>query len=209
MTEFPTSLEEFRRAVEAVHYASNRQLSDVAPPLYEAANRARAAGYGQHINILDRVIEQTPQPAKEVFAETRLHAHDREFHNHGIEALHARRLIVSDVSARAYDLGIECMATHDGAFVPRLLSASEEHAIMTIAADIQAFVQTPDDEDEMGKLTAELGLDTRGFDSTDLTPTVTFLYENRLIRRIAWGSGFCLVTDKRVVLLIARRPHGG
>jgi len=170
-------------------------LEPPAGLLLAAADNARIAGHRQATTdaLLD-ALDGATAPGTTLLMLAMLRSNDGEFEGHGVDGLRIRRVEYVSMPVTVGDFELELVATASGAFILKSIR-SAELGLVTVAGDLQLFGGNEDN----GKA-AEVH--ARGFDYTDLERTMQAWYELRLIRRLAWGFGCCLLTDQRLVGLI-------
>lgn len=194
----PDPLRAFGEALAAAKAVENSsaQIAQTALQLYETAHAAREAGFASEVDeALSSAREETPEHARHMVTSAWLQENDREFRNHRVDGLSIRRVEFTGGSLTAEDLQIACTATSDGSFIPKAQRPGER-TLLTIATAIQLFVPNDPSTERATEL------DGRGFDFSGLERELNTLYGLRTIRRAAWGSGFCVLTDQRAVGLI-------
>lgn len=168
--------------------------------LLRAAEAAYAAGLDEEATAaLDEAFSpDTACPAETValaFATSR--EEDCEFRTQNVEGLEVHRIDLKGSRVMIEDLDIELLATDAGTLVPRPMGADETPMVTMVAADLQLFGPNDGPEEEAERVHA------RGFDSTGLwDPELVLAYEFRILRRLLWGMGHCVLTDHRVLGLI-------
>ena len=199
------TIDAFHQSLAALRAAdlANTELQQAGAALYAAAHAARDAGFRDEVQeILDAAAEAAPPRLKMPLNSAYLQKQDREFRHHDVAALDIRRVEFTGGFADVRDLELVCTATAAGSFVPKVTRPGEQ-PILSIACAIQLFVGNTLE----GAAAAEL--DARDVDASHLGGSLEMLYMLRTVRRAAWGTGICLLTDQRLVGLIFDRDVQG
>jgi hypothetical protein len=192
------ALRELERAIDATCAAGPDRdaVARSAATLYDRAWTAREAGAAAEADrLLDAAYERSAGLVRRTLGVARLSDNDREFRRRPIEGLTVRRFDFAGPRAVVPELDIELVTTPAGALVPRSTRA-HERVFATIGAEIQLLAENDLPDEQAVQLTA------RGLDATHLHGQAEMLYALRELRRLAWGAGFCALSDRRAFGLI-------
>jgi hypothetical protein len=191
-------LRELKQAIDAMCAAGEDRdaVTRSAPKLYECAWTAREAGAAAEVDhLLDAAYERSTGLVRRTLGVARLSENDREFRRGSIDGLDVRRVDFIGPRAAIPEIGIEIVVTPAGALVPRSTRA-DERIFATIGAEVQLLAENDLPDEQAAQLAA------RRLDATHLHGQAEILYGLRELRRLAWGAGFCALTDRRAFGLI-------
>lgn len=200
-------LDELARAIDGVSglktleaSPSGQLTTGAVGQLLGAAEAAYAAGLDEQATAaLDAALSPgSASPAETAaiaFAVAR--EEDCEFRTLSISGLDVRRIDFKGARVEVEDLGIDLLATDAGALIPRPIGADEPVSMTIAAADLQLFGPNIGADEELERVHA------RGFDDTGLwDPVLALAYELRILRRLLWGVGHCVLTEHRAFGLV-------
>lgn len=188
------AVQQFEAALDAVLARPAEVDSPTAITLYDAAHAARMAGQSDFVDTrLEAARAAGAGGDIRVLNLAYLLENDAAFCEQTSSQLRIHRRHFTNSHLSVPQLELECFATSEGAFLPRVIRPGEV-ARLSIAAEIQLFVNAD--------LTGHSGAECASEDSSHLQGHLAAEYSLRLISRLVWGVGVILITDQRVLGLV-------
>lgn len=206
MDELARAIADARLAHEQATPATKGQLTGgCAGQLMRTASAAYRAGTKQDVTaaLLD-ARDGATGVGRMLLSLAMLRENDGEFHGHGIAGLDIRRIELAGARSIIEDLGLELTATADGGVVARSARPGERILVTVASPQIQLLASNADER-------KAIEVHDRGYDCSGLSGHTRMLYEFRVVRRLLWGVGQCMLTDQRAAGVIFQRdpPSGG
>jgi hypothetical protein len=141
--------------------------------------------------LVENLFSKASGDRKMILMSAVLRQNDQAFLGHGADGLNVFRADFSGHGASFPEAEFDLVVAGSG-LVPRSTRPDEQPQIALNVA-LQVFV--PSTEESLAALEAK----ERPLDDFGLIGALAEHYRARVIRRVAWGSGSCLITDQRLI----------
>jgi hypothetical protein len=168
-----------------------RDLFDAVDTLVAARAFESFPEKGEAFVMVEELLAKSSGDTKSVLMSASMRQNDQAFLDHGADGLNVFRADFSGHEASFPEHEIDFVPAGDG-LIPKSTRSGEQLRI-GLYADLQVFVPTAE------KSPATLEANERRVDDFGLIGGLAEHYRAQAIRRAAWGSGSCLITDQRLI----------